>query len=345
MFDPSYSRRADDALRKFAEDVAKTDPRFAKFANAVALFACRSGGRMRPVLCLLAGEAFDCAVPSALDRLAVGLELLHAMALIHDDLIDHAGQRRGEPTLHRVLAQLDNDSDGTDLALLAGDWLLLHALGMIADAPLDTERRLRITRLTLHESKLAAEGATRELLLTGLSPTKYHRQDIIDMYQLKTAEYSVVCPLLVGAIAGKADDDAQNALAQAGAALGIAYQIRDDLEELRTSQNEDLALRRPTLLLWNARHLLTMNDARRIDDYVQTAMPDREICAEILALTGATVVVETVQADIDRYCDKAMEHLAHPRIPKQLASDLNRVAKRLRKPRHIHGTTAIPPDA
>jgi geranylgeranyl pyrophosphate synthase len=329
MFTPEKNR-IETALTRLATETREENPEFADFANLVLEFVRRPGGRLRPALCLVSGEAFGCEDGEALERLAVGLELLHAMALVHDDLIDRAENRRDGPALHRALMSLaKSEAPGCDLALLAGDWLLLRALMLISDAGFKAEIVLRIQRLVLVKAEATVRGAVREIELTGVSPGCYSREDIVDMYRLKTAEYSFVCPLVAGAMAGKASESVISALTRIGGRLGIAYQMRDDLDELRSSQNEDVALRRPTILLWHAWQSMSVKDRTRVKNYLKMPNPDPAKCTEVVDILSSSTAPDAVRREIEQLCNSVMEFSEQTDVPETLRLAMGQIAERV----------------
>src|ERR1700682_2026503 len=106
------------------------------------------GKRLRPVLCMEAGQMVAGSVPAGIEELGAALEMLHTYSLIHDDLpaLDNDDLRRGKPTCHKNF--------GEATAILAGDALLTLAFETLANAPLDPVRRVAIV------SHVAASAGT-----------------------------------------------------------------------------------------------------------------------------------------------------------------------------------------
>jgi geranylgeranyl diphosphate synthase, type II len=190
-------------------------------------FMTRPGKGIRPALCLAACEAFGGSVDEAL-RSAAAVELLHAAFLIHDDIEDGSLRRRGEPTLHEQL--------GVPIALNAGD-----ALAVICLRPLLDNMGIlgpRLARAVLTEFQLTmettVEGQAIELGwrlddILALTPVDY-----LDMILHKTCAYTTILPLRVGAMIGSRQRADLDAITQFGFALGAAFQIRDDVLDLRS---------------------------------------------------------------------------------------------------------------
>jgi len=199
-------------------------------APALALamsYSLQAGGkRIRPVLCMLAAESLGAPAEAALGC-ATALEYIHTYSLIHDDLpaMDDDDLRRGKPTCHVAF--------GEGPAILAGDGLLTEAFTLLAaDPALPPSRRVDALR-TLGEAAgwrgmvggqaLDLEGEART---RGGEPVGLAELQLI--HRLKTGAL-LRASLELGAIAGNADPDQRAALRAAGEALGLAFQIQDDI--------------------------------------------------------------------------------------------------------------------
>lgn len=148
---------------------------------------------------------------------AAALELLHTFALIHDDVMDGAPQRRGEPTVHAA--------HDMSTAILAGDLALVLAddLLMSAGFPPKPSRDAFEVYSRMRREVIAGQF----LDLTTSSEVDEDRARRIAV--LKSGRYSVMEPLLVGATLGDASGKVQDALASFGEPLGEAFQLKDDL--------------------------------------------------------------------------------------------------------------------
>ena len=173
-----------------------------------------AGKRLRPLVVLLVAGASPPAKASAV-ALATAVEEVHVASLIHDDIIDGAERRRGRPSAPAALGQR--------CAVLAGDYLAAAAYQqvMAADVPDAPEALIEaVVRMTLAE--------VQELATTGrLLPEAEH----LEIISGKTAALFEVSAYLGGLAAGLPRDDLEG-LRRYGAALGMAFQIRDDLLDL-----------------------------------------------------------------------------------------------------------------
>ena len=173
------------------------------------------GKRLRPALALLAGGATGKICPSHFD-LAVIVELIHAATLVHDDILDGADKRRGQPTV--------NAKWGNAISVLLGDCLFAHALKLSTSFP-----NGEISRRIAHAASDVCSGEiiqTQRRFDLKLSVPDYYK--IIEM---KTgALFAAACEL--GAFINEASPDVISALRTFGMRLGTAYQIYDDVVDL-----------------------------------------------------------------------------------------------------------------
>ncbi len=170
------------------------------------------GKRLRPALLLLAAGA--CGAPDSEQAVRLGaiIEMLHAATLVHDDILDGAGLRRGQPSAPARW--------GAQNAVLAGDWLYMRAFERAL-----AERDLEILELLISLTRGMVEGELLQLELVGrLVAPEQHRE----LIERKTARLFAVAAQL-GAMAARASIAWQLALASFGHHLGMAFQMVDDL--------------------------------------------------------------------------------------------------------------------
>ena len=189
------------------------------------------GKRLRPMMVLAACEAVGGKKEDALP-FACALEMIHTYSLIHDDLpaMDNDDYRRGRLTNHKVF--------GEDMAILAGDGLLHHAMETMADACVKNP-----TPQTTGAMKAIAHGAGVEGMLVGQvvdvfmegKPLDIETLDFIHLH--KTAAM-IRGALQAGAICGGADEKTVATFALAGEKIGVAFQILDDILDVTSTAEE-----------------------------------------------------------------------------------------------------------
>lgn len=196
--------------------------------HAAMRYSVFSGGkRLRPVLCLAAAEACGGEFPLALAP-ACAVELMHTYSLVHDDLpaMDDDDLRRGRPTCHKVY--------GEGMAVLCGDALLTEAFIVLAQTGA-TKRYSARDYIT----ELAVSGGSRKLIggqvmdLEG-EGKKLTKRDLVRIHEAKTAAL-LTTSLRLGAMTANATPAKLEALTIFGHALGLAFQVVDDILDVTQS--------------------------------------------------------------------------------------------------------------
>jgi farnesyl diphosphate synthase len=216
----SVERMLDALLRPALLDgeIARPDGLLAAIRHGVL----NGGKRLRPFLVLESAALFDADGEAAM-RVAAALECIHCYSLIHDDLpaMDDDDLRRGQPTVHRAFDEAT--------AILAGDSLLTYAFDIIADDATDLAAD-RKTALILRLARAAgmggmAGGQALDLLAEREKPDE---AGIVTLQAMKTgALIRFACE--AGAIVGGATPAQRETLAEFGSAIGLAFQLADDL--------------------------------------------------------------------------------------------------------------------
>ncbi len=225
----------------------------------------RGGKALRPALgiatCLGLGGHLDAILPTA-----ATLELYHNAFLIHDDIEDESWWRRGKPTLH-----IDH---GIPVAVNVGDAMLSLSLQPLLD---NVERiglgpALRILRAVSYMTRQTVEGQAIELDWVRSNTWQLHDADYLKMVELKTSWYSFITPLQVGAIAAGEGPERLAPLEALGRHLGAAFQITDDLLNLRADPEAygkeiggDLWEGKRTLMLLHALRCAEQDDRERAE--------------------------------------------------------------------------------
>jgi geranylgeranyl pyrophosphate synthase len=204
----------------------------------------RAGKRWRPFLTACAYSAWqedpEGAAPEDLKRIAVAVECFHKASLIHDDIEDDDATRYGEPALH-----VDY---GVPVALNAGDLLIGEGYRLLAESNVQAKVRGELVRIASQGHRRLCQGQGAELEWAR-NPRPLSSSEVIEIFRLKTSPAFEVALRLGAAYAG-ASEDVHDALSRYSDALGVAYQIRDDLEDLTsTHAPDDVHAMRPSLPL------------------------------------------------------------------------------------------------
>lgn len=220
-----------DALHALAEQ--RLNPLFQSLIQNIPALPLREsmnyalshgGKRLRPLLVYATAPLFNTPLES-LDGAAAAVEIIHTYSLIHDDLpsMDNADLRRGKPTCHKVFGEGMAVLTGDALQTLAIDALLNHS------APLSAESRLQMLASLSRASGAFGMASGQALDITLLSDPDLTLPLLEQIYRLKTGELLSVC-LTLGWLASKDRDDAHHtALTEFSDAMGLAFQIQDDI--------------------------------------------------------------------------------------------------------------------
>ena len=184
-----------------------------------------SGGkRIRAYLVRL---GYELAAGKSDDRIllpALSYEVFQTGVLIHDDIIDESDTRRNMPTLHVALG---GDHTAVSKAICVGDIGLYTAIDMVVRAEYEP---VLVRSAVAHQIRIFQRTVTGELMDIELSEkTAYDENEILKMYACKTAWYTIIGPMQLGAVLAGADETLLDQIERMGYAMGIAFQIIDDI--------------------------------------------------------------------------------------------------------------------
>ena len=206
----------------------------------------REGKRWRPFLTVAAYQALstsaETGLPEELKKIAVAIECFHKASLIHDDIEDNDALRYGQKTLH--------EEHGVPVALNAGDLLIGEGYRLIGDCSIGAEQKAAMLLVASEGQRQLCRGQGAELVWSR-QPAALTSLEVLDIFRRKTAPAFEVALRLGALFAGlEPHDEVVEVLRGFSEALGIAYQIRDDLSDLgQHGQSNDIAGLRPSLLL------------------------------------------------------------------------------------------------
>ncbi|GAB3344824.1 polyprenyl synthetase family protein [Marilutibacter aestuarii] len=227
MPDPDFSglrARIDSALGRALPDPDASPHRL----HAAMRHAVLQGGkRMRPLLVYASGRLFGAGL-DALDDAALAVELIHAYSLVHDDLpcMDDDALRRGQPTVHVAFDEAT--------AVLAGDALQTLAFERLAQAPLDAETRVDLVAQLASASGAAGMCGGQALDLDATGKGGAISFDALKrLHALKTGAL-IRTAVRMGATCGGAGTDQRVPLDRFADALGLAFQVRDDILDIES---------------------------------------------------------------------------------------------------------------
>jgi geranylgeranyl pyrophosphate synthase len=204
------------------------------FLNRLEPFST-SGKLLRGNLLCLSFEMFSQQPPDkTIIKAAVALEMTHSALLIHDDIMDGDDRRRGQPSLHRQYQLLAKNEKlaaspqlGLNLALSAGDAALFLAFELLNQARTSRGLNNELYELYVNQLIMTCEGQMQDVYLEA-QPKMPPKKTIYDLMAAKTAGYTMVLPLTMGALLANQPAEVRRRLGVIGLAMGIIFQIRDD---------------------------------------------------------------------------------------------------------------------
>jgi len=271
--------------------------------NSASMHALSSQGkRLRTALTLLTGKLGNYRVDKLL-LLSVAFEMVHLATLIHDDIIDEAATRRGDPTV--------NSMWGDKIAILLGDYYFAKTAGMIADI-----EDFRIDHLFSDTVATVCEGTILEMMSSGRADLSL--ETYFEKIKRKTACLIAACSK-GGAILSQASDEQVELLYSYGINLGIAFQIIDDILDYTEDQStigkpvgNDLRQGMVTLPLIYALQIPSANGHQQQVQYLLNEKNHNEQdIREVVDWVTQSAGIAQAMADANMYAEKARADLYH----------------------------------
>jgi len=283
---------------------------------------------------------------------AAALEVFHAAALVHDDIMDRSDTRRGMPAAHRRFEQLHGGSGwigdatafGTNAALLMGDMLLSLSDSVFDEAlALLDPARARVVRQEFHAMRLdVTAGQYLDIHEETAWPTVDEAELLLRAQRVivfKSAKYSIEAPLAIGGLIAGADPRQLDGLRAFGLPLGVAYQLRDDLlgvfgdpDVTGKPAGDDLREGKRTVLIATARKALAPGPRQLVDELLGDPELDEDQIAMLRATITDSGAVAAVERSIERHVARAKAALgAAPLTPsarEQLTALADTVSRR-----------------
>ena len=282
------------------------------------------GKRIRPALTLMACNMFSDNVHQALNS-ALGLEIFHNFTLLHDDIMDRADVRRGQPTVHKKW------DDNT--AILSGDVMQIASYQFIAQTPAEQlKRTLDLFSITAAE---ICEGQQYDVEFE--SRDRVEADEYLEMIRLKTAVL-LGAALQIGAwIGGAGEEDAQ-LLYDYGINIGLAFQLKDDLLDVYGNEatfgkkiGGDILCNKKTYMLIHAIELANGNDADELQKWIRTSdekLSNQKIQA-VTSLFNKLGVKTLCEEKMQYFYAKAVANLEKVSILENNKQELRKLGEKL----------------
>jgi geranylgeranyl diphosphate synthase, type I len=336
-----------EQLRQYLHDrrtqTAHIGADYVLLVAALEDFVLNGGKRLRPAFAYWGWRAVATEQPDPnVLLLFSALELLHASALVHDDVIDDSSTRRGRPTAHIRFAALHRDRDwrgsadrfGISAAILLGDLALTWADDIVFGVDLSPEAQRRIRRVWGDIRTEVLGGQYLDIVAEASAADSI--ASAMNVNTFKTACYTVTRPLQLGAAAAADRPDVQDVFSRFGTDLGVAFQLRDDVlgvfgDPAVTGKpsGDDLRSGKRTVLLAEAVELAEKSDplaANLLRSSIGVQLTDAQVdqLRHVIESVGALAAAEQRIAELTQ---RALATLAAAPINTAAKAGLSELAK------------------
>ena len=316
---------------KWNNEVAQISPRLLPLLT-VLQEGCKGGKRIRGVLVALGYSLFTDASSNsekekAITQVAVAYEIFQTAILAHDDIIDKSELRRGMPTLYQ---QLGNNHYGVSQTICIGDLGFFTAYKIISETAFPDALKIKaisffsdsITK-TLFGEMLDVEFAHKKVDVAEQLLT-----EVLTVYALKTAYYTFVAPLSLGAILAGADENVLRQIKTFGENVGVLFQVNDDINDIFGDTNTtkkdigaDVKEGKITLLYAKAMQLANAKQHDDLSKLYGKALIDEKTLKEVQKIfveTGALAHVTSLAETYEAKARAAIETISQEKSTQQL---------------------------
>lgn len=281
------------------------------------------GKRIRPVLLLMACDAFGGDINSAMHS-ALAMEMFHNFTLVHDDIMDGAEIRRGKDTIWNIW--------GEDTAILVGDTMFTLAMEYL----MKTEHpdMKAILEAFLKASREVCEGQQLDMNFEDEENTTI--PEYLGMIRLKTAVL-IGTSLKIGAILANASEEDIANMYDFGINIGLTFQLKDDLLDIFSNVDKfgkmpggDILSDKKTFILLKALSIAKPQDKKIIEDYFGDSDEDPEQkIMDITAIYSKLNIDKITVTEMERHFERAEYHLEKVSLPEEKKAELLSLAQRM----------------
>jgi len=267
------------------------------------------GKRIRPLLVLLTAKSFNKNLQEALPG-AAAIEIFHNFTLIHDDIMDKADIRRGQPSVHKKWDE--------NIAILSGDTMMILAFKILEAYP-----PVMFQQLTSLLSKTALEICEGQQMDMDFENKDYvDIAEYLEMIRLKTAVL-LGTAFKFGSLIGESDEESRNNFYEFGVRLGLAFQIQDDYLDVNATTKKfgkkiggDILDKKKTFLYITALNNASQEDKKRLIEFYHLEPTDKKKHIEqVLSIFDKYDTSKITQEKISTYTQEALSFLNKVSIP------------------------------
>lgn len=277
-----------------------------KTAELGQAWLAEDGKRWRPFLAACAWRALqddvEAPFPEGFKKLAIAVECFHKASLIHDDIEDDDATRYGKATMH--------EAHGVPIALNVGDLLIGEGYRLIAESGAAGDVMGTLVQIAAEGQRELCVGQGAELQWMR-EPSILSPGDVVEIFARKTAPAFEVALRLGAAYAG-VDRDVHEVLTEYSRALGIAYQIQDDLDDAKENEDpNDIEALRPSLLLALAHHNTKGDDKKFLGELWKREPSQPNWSSRVREIYETKEITAKAENLLETYKERAVTSLKH----------------------------------
>lgn len=303
-----------EEIQKEADSIFHTEPY--NLYQPVSYVLNMGGKRIRPVMVLLAYNLFRDNIEEAFPA-ALAIEVFHNFTLLHDDIMDHAEIRRGQPVVHKKF--------GENAAILSGDAMSILAYQYILKTNIPDIRK--VTQLFSQTAIEVCEGQQYDMDFENRLDVSI--DEYLKMIRLKTAVL-IACSLKAGALVAGANDHVANCLYEFGINMGMAFQLQDDLLDVFADEEKfgktiggDIVSNKKTFLFLKALELATGDTKDQLFDWItKSQFEASEKIVAVRKIYSSLNIQQITQDKIETYYKEAMKSLDELDVSNEKKSEL-----------------------
>ena len=310
----NYKELVDKELKLFfdkkIEETKNIDPSSVEALELLKDYTLRGGKRIRAAM-LYYGYACFKEPNNELIKTSMAMELVQSYLLIHDDIIDNDDLRRGKDTVHVSYKKLYTEKNiGKSLAILLGDIACCLANEILAESNFNDELKNK----AINEMNKVIRKVNYGQILDVLGEIKdFNEGDVLFLYKLKSATYTIEGPLHIGATLAGANEEDLRQLSRYAIPLGLAFQIRDDIngtfgDEKKTGKSSDSDIKqgKRTLMMLKA-----MNEDEETRNYIVSKLEKKKSISKEDISIIKKILIEKGSLD---YCKELADKYVHEAI-------------------------------